>query len=1351
MKKSSFILIVLFLTSQLSGQTVSFFSKGYFIEKFTAKDGFPGTSVANIIQDKNGFIWLATHGGLVRFDGINFKVFQVDPKYASGSYKNFIYTIHEDRQGQIWAGTLNQGVLQFDPATEQFIQHFSYDSTDVNSLPYNWISDIEEDQSGRLWISTQVGLSQLTRELDQFRFEHFFADSGTTPVKTHLVDTDHYVLSSNGVRPFRYHQDSSLWFYSRQGLDRLTDTGFQRVLLLPDPQSTENDPPFELSAMANSREGWVWIAGKRETGNGDQNILAKWFPKENTFRFTNQPLPNDVSIDHLYEDETGRIWLGTWGRGLFVLHAPFSKNEQLDHVPLEEHGKSQTGNIWAFHPDDFGNLWVGTWGNYLFKIQLARRKPEFIQLPAEEPNVLTPAHLALDTQANLWITASGRQLFQKVAGTEEIRTFTIPLPNVAGTSRKVPPIVVGPAGNIWLGGYQAVYRFNPASGQFSSFSLSRANKELENDWVHALAIKGDDLWCGTAHGSLYRFAIPDEAATPIHEEYTNLGIIQDILITQNDILLASTSKGVHKIDMADPEKRNFLSVNGGGLDLLEIGEEIWLSSYLGGIQQVDLKRDTVSPAAIPNAPETNWVNGLISDRTGNVWMLGPGGFLQYLPDQQQFSKPGILNKFALPEVSAVTGKCEAPDGKIYIAGLDGIISFHPDSLEFNVPFPRPVITEVLVNNAPVTPPKRWQSSVLDFTHRENSLAVSYTALQFANPHAPVFQYRLLGLSDEWVMVGAERTARFSGLSPGKYTFQLQALNSKGLSSGTTEILHFHIAAPWWRSRWALAVYLLFLAAAAYTIYRFLLHRRLAVQETRRLQELDRWKSQLYTNITHEFRTPLTVIEGMAKLAEKQFRSGDEAAFRQGVNAVKRNTRQLLSLINQMLDLAKVEAGALEIQPIQGDVTAYLVYLAESFHSLAESRQIQLTIYKEPEQVIMDFDPDKLMHIVANLLSNAIKFTPERGKVIFHIRRETPEDKAFLVLKIKDTGKGIDQKEIPYIFDRFYQADSSSTRRSEGTGLGLALTKELVELMGGQIRVQSSLREGSTFTVSLPVTNRAPFEAPRLPEVPILSEPPTIIEHFQSTNEDKPTILIVEDNKDVQNYISSFLENIFQLKLAHNGQLGLENAREGIPDLIISDIMMPEMDGLELCRLLKRDERTSHIPVILLTARADSPSKIKGLEGGADAYLTKPFNEQELLVRIKSLLNLRRRLQQRYQQAQPFEYEPEGGFRQEDRFIKRVQILLETNLADEDFTVEMLSRELGMSRSQVFKKIKALTGRSIAQYMRSYRLHRAEQLLRTTSLSISEIAYSVGFKDPAYFSRVFSKTFGQSPSETRNNL
>jgi len=544
-----------------------------------------------------------------------------------------------------------------------------------------------------------------------------------------------------------------------------------------------------------------------------------------------------------------------------------------------------------------------------------------------------------------------------------------------------------------------------------------------------------------------------------------------------------------------------------------------------------------------------------------------------------------------------------------------------------------------------------------------------------------------------------------------------------------------------------------LCLSAYTLVIVLVYIKLYTQNEKdkaeQLRHLNEVKTKLYTNITHEFRTPLTVIQGMAD----QIESHPEKWLKRGVEKIRQNSQNLLYLVNQMLDLARLEAGAMPKKMIHGDVIKYMKMLTESFHSLAESKGIELTFISDPDSYEMDYDPDKMSRIISNLISNAVKYSTSRGRVsvelsLGHARGER------LILAIRDTGVGIKAEKLPQIFDRFYRVEEQSYGGKGGSGLGLAITRELVQMLHGEIHVESVINQGSTFRVEIPVTHLAQEGEVELDQtvidmqIPIEPEEGLLVKD-QEGNGELPILLIVEDNPDVSEYLHSLLEDEYKVEIAENGKEGIDKALEFIPDIILSDVMMPELDGIAMLDRLKKDLRTSHIPVIMLTAKADVESRLEGLETGAEAYLEKPFNKDELIIRLRMLVELRKKLRARYSTFIFAEPGKNYALRNEDGFMYKLHESFRNNLGNEEFGVSQLCDIMAMSRAQLYRKFKALTNRSIIDYLLSYRLHIAKQLLIDSNLNVTQVAFEVGFKNLSHFSTKFHEEHGIKPSELKS--
>jgi signal transduction histidine kinase/DNA-binding response OmpR family regulator len=646
--------------------------------------------------------------------------------------------------------------------------------------------------------------------------------------------------------------------------------------------------------------------------------------------------------------------------------------------------------------------------------------------------------------------------------------------------------------------------------------------------------------------------------------------------------------------------------------------------------------------------------------------------------------------------------------------------------------------------------------VLD--HWQYDFSIEYAGLHFSDPTKNQYKYMLTNYDNDWRDVGNSTSASYTNMSPGEYVFRVIGSNSDLVWNEEGTSIRIIILPPWWANTWAYIIYALIVLSIIYFTWRLQLKRirlkhdyEMSKFEAEKMYEVDEMKSRFFANISHEFRTPLTMIFGPAKDIIEET---NESKIKQYAGIIKRNASKLYNLVNQLLDISKLEAGRMTLETSEQNIIPLLKGLVLSFTSLAERKKITLQFNTIEENLNVYIDNDKVEKIVTNLLSNAFKFTPEGGNIDFTAVKMINE----VEMRIADNGVGIPKERIDKIFDRFYQVDGSHTRESEGTGIGLALTKELVELHKGKIKVESKEEEGTTFTVLLPL-GKEHLKPEEIVEKEIQEETTETIEETELISEiesrkektdidvlldtDKPLLLIVEDNSDVRKFIISHLEEDYRIQEAVDGEDGFEQALNHIPDLIISDVMMPKMDGFELCNKLKTDEKTSHIPIIMLTAKATSKDKIEGYETGVDDYIMKPFDAAELKVRIKNLIEIRRKLQEKFS-AEDFVI-PKQLSSVDERFMNRVLQVINEHISEEEFGIEKLGNEAAMSRKHLHRKLKALTGKSPSQFVRSLRLTKARSLIKEKRGTISEISFMVGFSSPIYFNKCFKEEFGYSPS------
>ena len=1066
-------------------------------------------------------------------------------------------------------------------------------------------------------------------------------------------------------------------------------------------------------------------------------------------------------IYQTYQDEYGDIWIGTSSHGQLKFRLPKNwQNEQeisiqLESVKLVDDTKTllRTNTfIFDIHPDSYGNLWVGSLKDGISKIDIEQRSikkppyPKWLSIEKFHPEVIEWGN-------TFWTD-------------REDKTWLIQYPDILG----------------W---------YDNTNNTFHKVSNFNANL---SDALRGIIFEDsrDHLWALSKRESLARIhkntykvdLFPFPEGCPINRVFedgkgkiwaidmcSNFYQVDEQKKVFNPVNLFSDESSVKKWDGAftaksDLQGNSWITFHAGGLGklsyttssqgkdslvfkeyipdqrciALHIEKDLLYIGSPDGLMIFDPeKEEVIEKLNHESGFDGRWVMFIWVDKQKRIWFSDEYTFSFYDPQLKRTFTPkelSYLTNFDPPTVSK--------NGILSIGVKDGLIRVNTNTYQVDQSPPK-INLEKLVSRGKE---KETSFNLLSKNPKEsyripfalNSLEIQYTGIHYDDPLKNRFQYQLVGVDDDWVDAGLERTARYPNLPAGTYTFQVKAANANGFWSEPTSVT-FPVLPPWWRTWWAYTLYILAIAGLVYAFYRFQLNRQLAEAEANKFREIDEVKSRLYTNITHEFRTPLTIINGLTD----QIKGFDKLR-----HIIKRNTGQLLNLVNQLLDLAKMEEGKLAIDYIQADVIPFIHSVSDTFNNVAEAKNILLTVRTEPRELHMDFDKEKLQHILTNLLSNALKFTPEGGKVELLTTRT--EENLFKI-QVKDSGIGISKEKLPHIFNRFYQGDQSDTRKWEGTGIGLALVKELTQLLDGQIEVVSNEDTGSTFSVKLPIMNEAPLtEITTLaPAFTIGNSPVVQKENFiLSLEPQAPRALIVEDNEDVIFYLKSQLSKAYQLIVARNGREGIERAVNLIPDIIISDIMMPEVDGLELCQTLKNNPHTSHIPIILLTAKGDLDSKISGLSKGADAYLPKPFNQRELETRLEQLIASRKKMQQQFSTGKwgEIDFPQNPQLRQEYEFLKKVTDFIKANLSDEDLSIPKIASAVNMERSQLYRKINQLTGHSPSHLLKQLRLQKAHELLVHSNMNVSEIAFECGFKELPSLSRNYKAYFGKTPTEER---
>jgi signal transduction histidine kinase/ligand-binding sensor domain-containing protein/AraC-like DNA-binding protein len=1344
----------------------------------TIDDGLSQNLVYCIFQDSKGFMWFGTKDGLNMYDGYRFTVFRHNPYDSTSISDSDVYSIFEDHAGRLWIG--GNSLNLFDRETETF-QHIKHRPGDPQSLSPGQVWTIQEDQNGALWIGTRGGgVSRVVWKTapaqaggggpDVFRVRTESGMGLITASITRLTRDPASPHSLNNDYVHRLYVDSKnrLWVGTINGLNVLDLNGFDGEQSHFTRYAVHSDDPVAaVTAICEDRNGTIWLSTRYGLVRTDE--------KGTTPEFQTYPFEKFYEwASAIIEDDDGKLWVTT-NTHLSVFDPQLQKHVTVIHDPGDPQSLSHFQLI-SLLKDRSGNIWIGTSGKGINVY--APRLNRFSNYRGD-PDVFGTASVSTRSvieapDGHLWfLTSRGEvcELDQETGvvvlhpregafpssrngivrgrdGTIWVSTLSAVVAyDPVSSSQLVYPIRALAVyedrdGTIWVANRQNLARLDRASGEFAKYSLSHSDvwKSTEREGFALYRDNHGVFWIGGQEG-LLRY---DPASSAANHYRTN-----------PDDTLSLNSHTVWSIlpDPDQPERYLWLGTNGGGLNLFAMETETFLHF--------------TDREGLPN----NVVYGVIPDDQGYLWMSTNLGLSRV---RFQFSHDGTVRIASVKNFDAQDGLQsnefnhlsygKGRSGKLYFGGVNGISSFYPSLLEENPHVPPMALTDIQVSyksidhRAPGSPLLRsiGETRSIEFPYSANVLSITYTALDFTAPEKNLYAYTMENLDDEWNYVGAVRTANYTNIPPGDYVFRVRGSNNDGVWNETGASIQITIAPPFWLTWWAYILYALITVGVLYSVRRYELNRlRLKgllareTSQTERFKELDALKSRFFANISHEFRTPLTLILGPA---EAMLEEAKDEQSRQWLGTVRANAKRLLSLVNQLLDLSRLEGGTVHIRAVRGDIVAFVREIVGTFMSYCDQKEITLDYSSQVEQLLVYFDRDMMEKVCANLLNNAVKFTPSGGSVIVAINVKDGS----VHIGVTDTGRGIPAESIPYIFDRFYQVDSSTQREYEGTGIGLALVSDLVEIHHGTISVESEFGRGTTFTVHLPLGREHLEDEEIIPathaETKSISsfvdesDEPKAQSRERVPAEDETIVLVVEDKSDMRAYIRRCLEQDYTVLEAANGLDGWIQARESIPDLIVSDLMMPQMDGLELCRSLKTDEKTSHIPVILITARAGQQDRLEGLETGADEYLVKPFDSRELLIRSGNLIAIRRALRLRFSQALVLKPSAVTATPMEKAFLEKALAAVEQHMALEDFGVENLGAKLGMSRSQLHRKLRALTNQSPTLFIRAIRLQRGADLLRQNAATVAEIAYAVGFGSQAYFSTCFREQFGCTPKE-----
>lgn len=1338
MIRKNLLLFVLLLSSWMV------VAQSYQFKHLEVSDGLSNNSVNTICKDRDGFMWFGTTTGLNRYDGYTFKIYQHAENDPGSLPDNYITDIVEMPDGRFWVNT-GRGYVLFDKEQDCFI-------TDVTGFMKNLESggvpeQVFVDREGNTCLSVagegcyrykeggkrlffsyvehslpEHGVTQIAECSDGLLLIYntgllVCLDRATLAIKWKSDEIKKYIPAGKTIEFSLFvDRDNCIWAYSLMGIwayDCGTKSWRTDLTAI-----WSSRPDVIIHAVAQDIEGRIWV-GKDYDGI---DVLEKETGKVTSLVAhddNGRSLPHNTIYD-LYADRDGIMWVGTYKKGVSYYSESIFKFNMYEW-----------GDITCIEQADENRLWLGTndHGILLWNRSTGKAEPFWRDAEGQLPNPVVSMLKSKD--GKLWVGTFNGGLY--CMDGSRVRSYKEGAGN-ALASNNVWALVEDDKGRIWIaslgGGLQCL---EPLSGTFETYT-SNNSALLENNVTSLCWVDNNTLFFGTANQGVGMMDMRTREIKKIQGQSGNVKLSNDAV--------------------------NHVYKDSRGL--------VWIATR-EGLNVYDTRRHLFLDLSPVAEAKGNFIAAITEDQERNMWVstsrkvirvtVASDGKGSYLFDSRAYNSEDGLQNCDFNQRSIKT----LHNGIIAIGGLYGVNVFAPDHIRYNKMLPNVMFTGLSLFDEAVKVGQSYGGRVLiekelndvenvEFDYKQNIFSVSFASDNYNLPEKTQYMYKLEGFNNDWLTLPlGVHNVTFTNLAPGKYVLRVKAINSDGYVGIKEATLGIVVNPPFWMSWWAYLLYAVGLVVVLFLArYRMLkrerekFHLQQIENEVAKNEEINNMKFRFFTNVSHELRTPLTLIisplEGMLKETTDELQSTR-------LQLMYRNAQRLLHLVNQLLDFRKGEMSTHQLSLSEGDIISYVHSVCNSFLLMADKKHIQFSFFSGIDTFSMAFDADKVGKIVMNLLSNAFKFTPEGGRVTVMIEHVagTPD---ILEIKIADTGIGISDVDKEHIFERFYQADHKGVEETTGNGIGLSLVRDFVTLHEGEVKVFDNIGMGSVFVIQFPVKHvETQVQLPEETGMPVGDEEDKEMkEEAREETERKnfPLLLIVDDNEDFRIFMRYSLELQYRVKLAVNGKEAWEMMQEELPDLVISDVMMPQMDGNELCRLIKQDKRTAHIPVILLTARQNTEAKLEGLQTGADDYVTKPFNMTILVLRIRKLIELSRyhRVTQGMIDPAPSEIVITSL---DEKLIEKAIKYVEDNMSRTELSVEELSRELGMSRVHLYKKLLQITGKTPIEFIRVIRLKRAAQLLRESQLHVSEVAFEVGFNNPKYFSRYFKDEFGVLPS------
>ncbi|MCU4163427.1 hybrid sensor histidine kinase/response regulator transcription factor [Carboxylicivirga caseinilyticus] len=1347
-------------------------------DKLSIKDGFSSSRANSIIQDKNGYIWIGTWNGLNRYDGYEVKEYIPDFRDSATLSNREVVSLCEGRDDNLWIGTTS-GLNCLNLKTNR-----------IHSYPFqNRIISLMEDDEGDIWIGTTNGglhiLNTKTGEIKQYLGNYTISD---------------ICQDSRGL----------FWLATYNGLIRFDKKNQSNRFYYHDEDDDNSISNNTVTQVKESADGNLWIG----TWGGGLNRIEVYPQVDSLHvtHYNSNPqngnFPSNV-IYRIFIDDFQNIWCGTWSSGLILIEAKEQKKDPADivisHYKQDANDLSSLSgnNISSLFVDRTGILWVGS--AQIDRTSIVKNGINRFKIEGETAGKFAFRNVRSFAQQDEYIwagTSVELKLYKKnnegYEYVKDIPDFSYQHNGYEFASSSIVSLEYNKHG-LWVGtddaglifypGKSAVEKKNPAFRYFNTAT----NPALPSNKINVLksSRKNENvLWVGTQQNGVAKLTYQDNKVTTefIYSGSDNKHLsdnnIRTIYEDRDGFVWIGTQNGLNCYDPKTAEIKKYFhsfheanAINDNVINVLyeDQSGNLWIGTNSGlNRKYIDRLPDGTEKIAFESYPHSaeignSIITNILEDESGLLWIKPYRGIVKFSPQRERVIKSYMTKEYLTLSVETNAG-LRTSDGKIFLGEDEGFIYFYPDSLFKNSMAPKVCITDCIVLNQSVLNHKNKErilgdtivNSVpfindLHFSYKDQVITFMFSAMDYKDPQRNVYAYFLEGYDNIWNEVGTRNSATYTNIPPGDYIFHVNAANSDGHWSEEAYSIRFSITPPWWKTIWALIGYAIIIIA---TLYFFKEYSLIQVREKSRIklellqkekeQHLNELKTLFFTDITHEFRTPLTLIQGPAEELKKL---GKESPYMvKQADLILKNTNRLLRLINQLMDFRKIDRGKMDLQLQVCNVSQLMKDLHDSYKGMAETRGIDLELEMTQDKLMAYVDGDKLEKIMYNLVSNAFKYSDDNGEITIRAAIEKDEeDKEVLAIEVEDDGIGIDEENKKRIFERFFQTHQKRTHSTGG--IGLYLSKTFVEQHGGTIEVDSDYGQGSCFRVVIPT--RSDELASHMSEEPIPSEVdydvevnevenvPVVMPHDSGKVFD---VLIVEDDSDLNDFIVSGLSNEFNVVGVFNGNEGYSQAKALNPDIIVTDVMMPGIDGFEMCRQIRNDISTSHIPVIFLTAKTMAEDEIRGLELGAIDYIHKPFNINALQLKVHNILQGRKKLHEHIRKEQILEPENIELTSLDEKLLKDAVDAVNKYLDDPTFDVVKFSEVIGLSANQAYRKIKALTGQTVKEFIRNQRLKTAASLLLQKKRSISEIIYMVGFSSPSYFTRCFKEFYKCTPKE-----